>query len=171
MTRMGILASLMAIASFASAGQLIGKCTEVLRGDFVTVSVKGTNYNVELREVMCPRARQPFFKEATEFTSSQILGRLVRIEYDDAPMDNNVIGEIYYSSKISLSQVLLQKGLAWWNANRGSYYGLKTYETRAKGSRLGLWSRPDPVPPWEFYKKALEYKKKFEEEQASPEGN
>ena len=55
--------------------------------------------------------------------------------------------------RINLAIELLSKGLGWYDGNEfeGSDRYRETMES-ARTKKLGLWSQPNPKPPWEHWK-------------------
>lgn len=56
------------------------------------------------------------------------------------------------NEKIDPALALLESGWAWHDRSNGPH--ADTYreaENRAKEAKLGIWSRPNPVPPWEAW--------------------
>ena len=51
---------------------------------------------------------------------------------------------------IDLSVALVAEGLAWHYTQYSDDPVLAQAEAQARVSRIGLWSQPSPVPPWEF---------------------
>ena len=51
----------------------------------------------------------------------------------------------------SLNKELVRAGLAWWFRRYAPHdRDLEYLEMEARKARAGLWSHPDPVPPWKF---------------------
>ena len=51
----------------------------------------------------------------------------------------------------SMNREMVGKGMAWWfrrYAPRDP--NLARFESEARAARIGLWSQPNPVPPWEW---------------------
>jgi endonuclease YncB( thermonuclease family) len=49
----------------------------------------------------------------------------------------------------SLNRELLRAGLGWWNRRYEPHdHDLQRLEAAARAARRGLWSEPEPVPPW-----------------------
>lgn len=68
------------------------------------------------------------------------------------------VGHLWFTTdsgnRKSFAIELLEQGLAWYTGEQ--FPGSETYEAAmeaAKAAKRGLWSQPDPVPPWEFYQK------------------
>jgi endonuclease YncB( thermonuclease family) len=49
-----------------------------------------------------------------------------------------------------VGQELLKEGLAWWKKSASSDAGLEVLEELARAEGKGLWSEPNPVPPWKW---------------------
>jgi len=49
-----------------------------------------------------------------------------------------------------LSLELVKAGMAWHYRKYSDDPVLAAAEKKARAARLGLWSMPNPVPPWEF---------------------
>ncbi len=51
---------------------------------------------------------------------------------------------------------LLENGLAWFDNSEGPYAdSYADAETVAREKKVGIWSQPDPVPPWDFWEANL----------------
>lgn len=51
----------------------------------------------------------------------------------------------------SLNRELLVAGLAWWYKwYAQSETELGNLEQNARQNGIGIWSKPNPIPPWEF---------------------
>lgn len=51
----------------------------------------------------------------------------------------------------SLNREMVRQGMAWWYRQYAPRDAeLARIEAEAKAARIGLWSQPNPVPPWEW---------------------
>ena len=51
----------------------------------------------------------------------------------------------------SMNRELVRQGMAWWFARYAPADAeLARLESEAKAARRGLWSQPNPVPPWSW---------------------
>jgi endonuclease YncB( thermonuclease family) len=48
---------------------------------------------------------------------------------------------------------MLKEGMAWWYRDYSKNKHLGAVEEAARRARRGLWSDPNPVPPWVFRRK------------------
>ena len=62
-----------------------------------------------------------------------------------------MVGEVRLADGRNLSQELVKAGLAWHD---GQYAPqdtvLQQLQAEAQAAKRGLWSDPQPVPPWAF---------------------
>jgi endonuclease YncB( thermonuclease family) len=54
---------------------------------------------------------------------------------------------------VCVNQELLKLGLAWHYKYYNKNPELAKLEEQAKSAKIGLWSQPNPVAPWEFRRK------------------
>ena len=98
-------------------------------------------------------------------------GKDARVEWNKQDRWNRLIGTVWDRSPnarcqeeeclktLDIGMARLTQGLAWQfkryaheqPEEQRERYGFAEYEARAK--RIGLWSDPDPVPPWEWRRK------------------
>ncbi len=124
----------------------------VVSGDTVIVSQSGKRMAVCLAGVDAPEEGQSFSLEAHRHASHLLLGEAVtvRLRGLDAPARCDAIGRVLLEGE-DVGKELLQAGLAWY-CDRSALpnSALAKAETEARVSKRGLWSEPEPVPPWVF---------------------
>ena len=134
--------------SFAWQGKVVG----VSDGDTITVMHNGKGEKIRLYGVDCPEKRQDFGQKAKKFTSSMAYGKIADVE----PVTTDGYGRTVALVKVegkSLNEELLKAGLAWVYTkycNKPFCNEWRKYEDQARQNKTGLWSMPNPVPPWEF---------------------
>lgn len=57
-----------------------------------------------------------------------------------------------YVGKTRINAVMIAKGFAWHYAQYNDEYELAKMHRTAKDKKIGLWSLPDPVAPWDWRK-------------------
>ncbi len=116
---------------------------EVVDGD--TVRIPG--YTVRLYGVDAPEKDQPFGPQATMCLAALVWGRIVEVY----PRDEDRYGRLVAVLKVGdreVNETLVARGCAWAYPKTGREY--RDEERRAREQGLGLWSQPDPIPPWEW---------------------
>lgn len=129
-----------------------GKVVSVEGGDTITVRQDGEKVKIYLYGIDTPERDQEFGKEAEQFTSRMVLGKVVKVEVPFRDRDGST-GALVRIDGVSLNEALVGGGLAWVNSqhclNSICEY-LHALEMNARDEKRGLWAEPNPVPPWEF---------------------
>ncbi|RJP93930.1 MAG: nuclease [Desulfobacteraceae bacterium] len=139
------------ITTFAHA-DISGKVVGVADGDTITVLENQTQYKIRIFGVDCPEKSQDFGTQAKQFTSDLVFGKTVQVIPEEADRYGRTVGTVMVDGKC-LNEEIVKAGFAWvyhqyckkpicdqWNR----------YEEAAKNAKIGLWSHPNPTPPWEF---------------------
>jgi len=157
--RMALFFALLVVFSnVALADTLIGKVVGVADGDTITVlDEQQSQHKIRLAGIDCPEKAQPFGQNAKQSLSDLVFGRLVTVEWQKLDRYKRVLGKVLVEGRdVNLEQVRL--GLAWHYKkydreqepyDRASY---SQAEIKARMSNRGLWSDPEPIPPWDWRK-------------------
>jgi micrococcal nuclease len=144
------LFSLLSIPANA-AETFTGRVVGVIDGDTIRVSHALKSVKVRLYGVDCPEIKQPGGKEARALVRRLAFGRMLHIESKGKDRYKRVIGRVYLLSGNTLSRKLVKAGKCWWYqkyAPDDQY--LRKLEKEAKAKKKGLWSKPNPIPPWKW---------------------
>lgn len=135
----------------SAAAELTGKVVSVHDGDTVTVLVAGNRQvRIRLYGIDTPESAQDFGSRAKQFTSIQCAGKTVRVVERDRDHYDRMVGEVFVDGE-SLNVALVRAGMAWWYRRHAKdYTALEDAEADAKRNRRGLWSQPNPTPPWDW---------------------
>ncbi|RPJ10047.1 MAG: hypothetical protein EHM37_14775, partial [Deltaproteobacteria bacterium] len=57
----------------------------------------------------------------------------------------------YYGFPVNTE--MLKAGLVWYYERSQRLPTWKDFQTKAQEQKVGLWSDPDPIPPWQFRRK------------------
>ncbi len=130
-----------------------GKVVKIFDCDKIDVMHNGKQERIRLAGVSCPKEGQPFHQTAKGFAASLAAGLTVTVKPLKVDKKGRTVGEVTLPDGRSLGRELLEYGCAWWNKKTSTDPAMKEVEQRARRSQRGLWSEPNPVPPWEFRKK------------------
>lgn len=152
-----ILALLLALASPATTQNKppwMGVVDRVLDGDSLIISSGGKAIEVRLWGVDCPEHRQPYGKEAFNFTSQMAgPGKQVTVYPKGVDIHGRALSRVFIDKK-ELNLELIRAGLGWWYAR---YAPLMTnyYDAQKEAQEMhrGFWAEADPMPPWIWRKK------------------
>lgn len=132
--------------------QTTGKVIAIKDGDTVVVLLEGNiQKTLRLADVDCPESGQPFGKNAKQFTSGEVFGKMVTFIPTDEDRYGRTIAKIYYDQKY-LSEEIIKAGFGWWYHYYSDNKNLCVLESKAKENKLGLWSDPQAISPWEYRK-------------------
>ena len=124
---------------------------EYCRWRHITVLKAKTPIRIRLYGIDCPESGQGFGKKAKQFTSGMVFRKIVRIEPVDRDRYGRTVAWVYVDGQ-NLCEELVRAGLAWHYKKYSSDQSLADLEILARHKRVGLWSDPHAVPPWEYRK-------------------
>ena len=133
-----------------------GKVVGVHDGDTVTVlNANKTQYKFRLGGIDAPELKTDFGNRSKKNLSERIFGKTVKVEYSKIDKYGRYIGTVFIDGEdVNLEQI--ESGSAWHYkkyADEQSPEDRKVYakaETKARDAKLGIWSLPNPVPPWNY---------------------
>jgi endonuclease YncB( thermonuclease family) len=132
------------------AQSLTGKIIGAHDGDTITVRTDaGENIKVRLNGIDCPESGQDFGKRAKDFTWNFCYGKTLRVMVVTKDKYDRVVADVFANGQ-SLNRALVSAGLAWHFKKYSNDADLASLEDQARASGVGLWSVPNPMPPWVY---------------------
>jgi endonuclease YncB( thermonuclease family) len=149
------------VAQLAFGQDLFGKVVGITDGDTVKL-LKGNNTTVKIRvaNIDCPERKQPFSTKAKQFTSDAIFSKTVKVQVLKKDRYGRLVANIIYNDSLNLSEELLKVGLAWHYKKYSKDKFLQKLEDKARLHKIGLWSDPNAIAPWEYRSKKKSKSKK-----------
>jgi micrococcal nuclease len=157
-----LLISLVLFASSAiSAGPLTpGLVIAISDGDTITLLTEDKQQlKIRLAGIDTPEKKQAFGTKARDHLASRIFKHDVEVDLRKKDQYGRYLGVIYINGT-DINQSMIQDGYAWFYkhyAKEQPKEEAQRYakaEVDARSKQRGLWSDPNPVPPWEFRKEA-----------------
>ena len=148
-----LLAILIPSLAFAWEGKVVG----ISDGDTIKVMHGGRAEKVRLYGIDTPERHQDFGTRAQQFTSDKVFGKVVRVEAIDRDRYGRTVGVVHIGTTC-VNEELVKEGLAWVYTKyckRGFCAKWKSHQNAVRKARKGLWSRKNPIPPWDFRKGVL----------------
>lgn len=148
---MKTLAILLLLPLYSLAQHHCGVLWQPIDGDSFLIQLTDTTgiIHVRLHAVDCPERKQAFGPEATAYTKAALEGKSFCIDIMDWDAHNYAFCLVTVGGR-SLNADILSAGLGWY---QNQHYGSEIFnraEETAKRLKKGLWSAPNPTPPWKF---------------------
>lgn len=143
---------MMTAAENESPAELAGKVVGVHDGDTLTLLVDRRQYKVRLEGIDAPEIGQDFGTRAKQVLSKQCFGKTARVKTHGQDRYGRTLGEVFVDGQ-SANLRLVKEGMAWHYKKYSDSTELAEAETQAREKKLGLWSDPAAIPPWEFRSK------------------
>ena len=137
------------------------RVSSVVDGDTVVVLSNGRKETIRLYGIDCPEDGQPWGDIATAGLIKLIGGKWVRMEQFGKDKFGRTLATLFVQAEdpddwLNVNLRMVTLGHAW--VTRAFYdelpddrkAELNRLERWAQAKRVGLWGRPDPVPPWHW---------------------
>ena len=139
------------LISSLSFAQISAKVIGIKDGDTILVLLENkTQKTLRLAEVDCPESGQPFGKNAKDFTSSQVFGKIISFVETDQDRYGRTIAKVYYDNGKYLSKEIIKNGLGWFYFKYSNNKELEKLHYDAKEKKLGLWQDIKAISPYEW---------------------
>jgi endonuclease YncB( thermonuclease family) len=113
--------------------------------------MKTKQIKIRLHGIDCPEKKQDFGQVAKQRLSDLIFGKTVHVVRKDIDRYKRIVALVYDEQNRCINTEMLKAGLAW---HYTKYYDQnpewQQLENTARANRSGLWSQPNPTPPWEW---------------------
>jgi micrococcal nuclease len=137
--------------AFPAADDFTGKVVGVHDGDTITVLWDRTPVKIRLFGIDCPETGQDFGSRAKGITSELAFGKVATVHPRRKDRYGRTVADVVLPDGRSLNHELVRRGLAWWYQKYApNDASLARLEAQARVARIGLWSQPDPTPPWDW---------------------
>jgi endonuclease YncB( thermonuclease family) len=145
---------LLFLDSPASAADYSARVAGISDGDTITVLMAGNRQvKVRLWGIDAPETGQPFGSRAKQAASSLAFGKSVIVRERDTDRYGRTVAEVILPDGRVMNRELLRQGMAWHFVRYAPHdRELARLEAEARKARVGLWSEPNPVPPWSWRK-------------------
>lgn len=138
-----------------------GRIGRIWGGDNFEIVDNGKLHYAFIRGIDCPEPGQPFYEESKLKLRELCRQRIATIEVvgrDEWKREvcELTVKETSTGETIEPAFELLKCGLAWFDHSDGVWAeAYRQAEQEAKESKVGIWSQPNPTPPWEYWEEQL----------------
>lgn len=128
------------------------KVLYVSDGDTVVVEDHGDKRKLRLYGIDAPEKTQEYGLESKEYLHRKINGKYIHIDFISKDRYGRDISIIYLDNE-NINELMVREGYAWWYKDYAKN-DLKymNNEKKAREEKKGLWSKKNPVPPWDYRK-------------------
>jgi endonuclease YncB( thermonuclease family) len=144
----------------ASASKILqGKVVSVADGDTITVlDAEKNQHKIRLQGIDAPEKTQAFGAKSKQALYEMVHGKTVQVSFEKSDKYGRILGKVLLDGQ-DICHQQIKAGLAWHYKkyqNQQPLVDREAYsasENAAKNEKLGLWSDPRPVAPWDFRKR------------------
>ncbi|MCX5464938.1 thermonuclease family protein [Alcaligenes parafaecalis] len=142
--------------------ELTGRVVRVADGDTLTILGRDNKQQrVRLASIDAPetskdsrRPGQPFAVASRRFLSDLVSGKQLTLSCYERDRHGRAVCDVPLDDGETANQKLVRAGMAMANREkRGRFLRdprIDGLEREAKEDRVGIWSEPNPVPPWKW---------------------
>ena len=138
-----------------AACEVPGKVIAITDGDtFKILDAAKQQHNIRILGIDAPEKSQPYSKAAKKHLNQLIAKKTVCLEPVETDRYQRTISKVILSD-VDIGLALINSGYAWHykeymsNQPEADQSLYAAGELQAKLSVIGLWSEPNPVPPWD----------------------
>ena len=146
----GLILGLVVSIPALSWADFVARVVTVHEGDRLTIHHDGRSETIFLKDIDCPELKQPYGNQAKHALAAYVGNRDIVVRALTRDKQGRVTAEVLLQDGRNVGRELLKEGLAWWQRSRSGDRSLEIVEELARASGKGLWSEPNPVPPWQW---------------------
>jgi micrococcal nuclease len=138
------------------AQKFSGKVIGITDGNTITVLRDRTPIKIRLQGIDCPELGRDFGSRAQRVTSELSSGQVVKVKAQGLDRYGRTLAGVFLPEGRSLNQELVRQGFAWWHGKYTPHDStLSGLQAEARAAKRGLWSQPNPIPPWKWRERPL----------------
>jgi endonuclease YncB( thermonuclease family) len=133
----------------ARQDEFSGRVVTVVDGDTIGVLRDGHEVRVRLEGIDAPESGQEFGQQAKQFITDSAFDKIVAVTGNEIDEYGRLIARVRVDGR-DVSVAAVEAGFAWHFVRHSHDAALAAAERTAQQRRVGLWSQPNPIPPWEY---------------------
>ncbi len=137
----------------AALTELTGLVIRVSDGDTVRLrDARGGDWRIRLHGIDSPEREQEMGRQAGAELAKLLKNKNVRVTVVETDKFGRIVGRLYVGT-MDVNREIVRLGYAWhYAAFAPNDHELAAAEAEARKEKRGIWSMPNPVPPWQFRK-------------------
>ena len=136
-------------AGGAASADFTGRVVGVADGDTLTVLDGSRQVRVRLWGIDAPERGQPWSRRSRETLAARAMHRDALVATRGTDGYGRTLARVAVDG-VDLGEAQVRDGMAWVYRRYSKDRALIAFESDARAARRGLWSLPDPEPPWQF---------------------
>lgn len=145
----GMTAGLTCGPSLAAAAPQPVRVVGVSDGDTVRVVLDGSEQKLRLAEIDAPEKAQPFGQASKAALLKRCMGQPASVDVSGTDRYGRLLGRLRCGGE-DANAAQVRDGMAWVYDDYVRDRSLYALQAQAKKAKKGLWTEPDPQPPWAF---------------------
>lgn len=125
------------------------KVIGIIDGDTYDILVDNRPVRIRMDGIDAPERGMPYNKKAKKYLSDLIFGKMVKVLELKKDRNGRSVSQTFLADGTDVSFEMIKAGYAW---HYKKYSKDKTYtnaEIQTRIKKIGLWTEPNPLPPWE----------------------
>lgn len=146
-----MLFSCIIILQVCEAQQFHVKVTRIVDGDtFVGINRDHLQIKFRIWGIDAPEKKQPFGTKSKEYLSSLIYGKEILVDVQKQDSWGRYLTYVYTPENKDVSLEMIKMGMAWHYVKYDNTNLYIEAEKKARMRKIGLWSDPNCIAPWEY---------------------
>lgn len=139
--------------SVSALSIVAGVVIAIADGDTLTVlTADHQQIKVRLSEIDAPERKQPFGTKSRQELADLCHEKPATVQVVTTDRYKRTVGRVVCAG-VDANSEQVRTGMAWVYDRYAKDKSLYRLQDEARASGMGLWSAPDPIPPWEWRRK------------------
>jgi len=146
-----ILISLFMFSISAGAAEMLeGRVVGVHDGDTITLLLAGNQQlKIRLAQIDAPENSQAFGQRSKQSLSELVFNKTIHVKKETIDKYGRTVGTLFIDG-FDVNREQIKRGMAWAYRKYLHDQSLLQVEKAARQAKVGLWTDPNPMPPWEY---------------------
>ncbi len=119
-------------------------------GDTITcLDENNQQQKVRLASIDAPEVGQEYGRASREALAAMVFGKTIAVADEGRDQYGRWIGSVSVDG-LDVNRQMIATGNAWHYSEFSNDATLAALQEQARTQKIGLWSQPDPIPPWQF---------------------
>lgn len=148
-----VLAFMLTVCHVCAQQEMSGFVIKVSDGDTYSMVLQdGTKERVRLQGIDAPEGtgNQPYWQQSRNYLAKLIDKKQVKVRFKNRDKYGRILGTVSVDSIADVNLQMIKSGLAWHYSYYDKTLEYAEAEKNARNLKLGLWSDPNPVQPYEW---------------------